>query len=98
MYRQEVIWTALPNGVLEGMLRLSLYLAPRLTSDDSATLADFPDLLLWPRTLLDGAVRFELEIEGGDLVPIEPIGLDLLDPVRWGALFRPEMPVNSFEF
>jgi hypothetical protein len=102
MYRQQVIWTALPDGIAESdaesHIRLSLYLAPRFEADGPATLDDFPDFSIWPQQLLDDNVRFTLEIAGRAPRPIEPTTLDLLDPVRWRALFRPGVNVVGFAF
>ena len=51
--KQTLIWTALPNGIREGVARLSLMLSPRLegsgTDPDGKTLlTDFPDFVNWP--------------------------------------------------
>ena len=49
---QTLSWVALPSGVTgegdERILRLSVFISPRLRTDEGQTLALFPDFLSWP--------------------------------------------------
>ena len=55
MKKQDVIWTALPSGRDSKSLFLSLYVSPRLQTDEGVPtprLSQFPDFLDWPKTKL----------------------------------------------
>lgn len=61
MRTQDVIWTALPNGRDSKNLRLSVYVSPRLQTDEGLPvpqLSQFPDFLDWPKTKLKFRVFF----------------------------------------
>ena len=71
--KQTLIWTALPNGIREGVARLSLMLSPRLegsgTDPDGKTLlTDFPDFVNWPATVKN--IQFVAHV-GGLPAPVE---------------------------
>lgn len=102
---QTIVWTALPNGATGGptsrRLRLSILASPRLTSDEpGATLAQFPDLLDWPRRLAAGGVAFSVQARSDlDGVPDQAVLARVVspppDPDLWQALFSPATPVES---
>lgn len=65
--KQKILWIALPNGISERHLRLSVFVAPQLTNPEGVPklpLNDdtYPDFVDWPRTLEH--VRFNVEFEG----------------------------------
>jgi len=98
---QTLLWVALPNGVAgEGpnrVLRLSVFVAARLRSDEGQTLALFPDFLDWPAAMQPGQVAFTLETDNGvqvDATVVSPPP----DSALWQALFGPDTPVRPFVF
>jgi hypothetical protein len=102
---QTIVWTALPDGAAgeaaSRRLRLSVFVSPRLTSDEpGATLAQFPDLLDWPGRLAAGAVAFFVQARAGlDAAPDQAVLARIVspppDPDLWRALFSPSTPVES---
>lgn len=80
-YTQQILWTALPAGVQDGRLKITVFVSPRLFSNQAAPqLSNWPDWAKWP----DAAdqVRFEVHI-GGKQIPN-------------GQLVRPEHPDAAF--
>src|SRR4051794_26700942 len=100
MEKQTILCTALPNGRnADGSLRLSVYVSPRLWSDDVTVgklkLSQFPDWLSWP-TLI-GSANWSVTFAGqpamnGTVVSAAP-RLDL-----WQALFKSDTDVVPFRF
>jgi hypothetical protein len=107
MAEQTVIWTALPNGVTgdaaDRRLRLSVFVSPRLVSDEpNPTLAGFADFLDWPARLRDGQVRFSVQARRTpDDPPSAPVAATVVSPAPdsalWTALFGPSTPVESHQ-
>jgi len=103
--RQTIIWTALPHGIsgplaVGSTLRLSAFVTPQLWNTDKTvtqmSLSEFPDWLDWPERV--GAMTFEVEFDGGVVLPatLQP-GTDLrLD--LWQALFDGTTPVFPYNF
>src|ERR671911_2704111 len=65
MLVEKVIWTTLPAGFdTEGRLRLTVHVAPRLTTDDGdpseRTLDEFGAFAAWPDAL--AGVEFEVQV------------------------------------
>jgi hypothetical protein len=100
MARQQIVWTALPNGRVEegplaGRWRVSLVASPRLTPQraNEQQLGAFPAWLLWPETLQ----RLQLDLRiGAQSLPLEPLALP--DADVWKRLFDAAMPVAGFRF
>jgi hypothetical protein len=99
---QNIMWTALPNGLTAAhdRLRLSVLVSPRLTANAATgTLAEFPDFEDWPATV--AALNFTVEFLAGPTVAatrvIEP-GNPALDSPAWKALFPNTFPVISYQF
>ena len=100
MRQQTLIWTALPKGrTYSGDLALSVFLAPRLATDEAvdshgvpvqALLSLFPDFVSWPDTLAAGSgISFSVSFGSQPAVPAQIVGPDLpLDALRWQALFQ----------
>ncbi len=100
MEKHTLIYTALPNGRAEdGSLRLSVFIAPRLWSDDAALaklkLAQFPEFLDWPARVAGAA--WEVAFDGG---PTLPATVESPAPRAdlWSALFQNDTEVRPFRF
>ncbi|MGA2256758.1 MAG: hypothetical protein ABSG53_19080, partial [Thermoguttaceae bacterium] len=100
---QQILWTALPNGVTPAgdHLRISVLVSPRLVTDNGidGDLQQFPDFLDWPRTV--AALRFSVEFQGGPSIPAAPVvepGMPALDPAAWQALCHRNTTVKSYAF
>src|ERR1700716_4109695 len=95
MLTQRLIWTALPNGVINGKLRLSVFLSPRLETDGSESslpLGQFPYFVNWPSSTAN--LGFTVEFGGGAVsLPAAQVGPGLRSDL-WTALFRPSTPVS----
>src|SRR3978361_320084 len=103
MSTQNIMWTALPNGLNAAgdRLKLSILVSPRLITGSGAagTLAEFPDFVDWPATV--AKLRFKVELKGGPAFPAQPLteaGFPALDSIAWKALFPPGSPVQTFGF
>ena len=99
MTTETIIWTALPNGNTEpggagGKLRLSVYVAPRLSAAGTQTLAQFPHFLDWPETLR--GVTFEVGFAGGPTLKATVVSKP--DPALWKALFDADVGVDPYKF
>ena len=106
MAKQNLMWTALPNGLdTNGNLRVSAMLSPRLTPDADQILKPFTDMLDWPKTVQ--AARFTIHF-GPQTVVIRgsettaPAKLDaalaVADSSVWTALFHPNTFVAGYVF
>lgn len=100
MEKHTTIFTALPNGrAADGALRLSVYVSPRLWSDDPVVaqlkLAQFPDYLDW--TARVAAATWQVEFDGG---PVLNATVESVAPRAdlWSALFREETDVLPHRF
>src|SRR5256885_1671965 len=99
MARTQLIqWVMLPDGVSDdGHLKLSVFVAPRLRSDEGISLVQFPDFVDWAALVGPGQARFEIErADGTRLVPemvSTPPDADL-----WHLLFGEDTPLRPFEF
>lgn len=106
MAKQNLMWTALPNGIdTDGNLRISALVSPRLTPDADQILKPFSQWLDWPATLK--RARFTLHC-GAQIVVIAgnentaPARIDstiaLAESAHWTALFRPDTFVAGYVF
>src|SRR5215831_12554235 len=99
---QQIMWTALPNGLNANgdHLKISVLVSPRLTTNSGAsgTLDEFPNFLDWPAIVAD--LRFRVEFQGGPAFTAQPIKPPApgFDSAAWKALFPPSSPVVSFAF
>lgn len=106
MAKQNLMWTALPNGIdANSNLRISAMLSPRLTPDADQILKPFADFLDWPSTLR--AAKFTINFGGQSVViagdeTARPARLDgtlaIADSPTWAALFRPDTFVAGYVF
>ncbi|WP_149262623.1 hypothetical protein [Actinomadura sp. K4S16] len=100
---QLIKWIALPAGFHpDGTLRLSVFVAPRLLSDEpqdadegwDLRLERFPDFLDWPSRLATAAFTVRTDDPHDSPGPARPVGPPP-DPALWRALFGPRTPVRS---
>lgn len=100
MIVEKVIWTALPAGLDRETrrLRLSVHVAPRLTTDDGdpalRTLGEYPAFEHWPDRL--GNIRFRVEFDNG--VVAEGTPLEAASPDLWKIVFPPKTTVRPHAF
>lgn len=107
MKNQEIMWTALPNGVIGSdqaggkRLRLSVFISPRLQTNEGLprpTLSQFPDFLDWPATV--DAIGFSVKFAGRPpvvAVRVQPPN-DPAASALWQAIFKPDTYVKPYEF
>jgi hypothetical protein len=100
MEKQTVIFTALPDGrEADGALRLSVFIAPRLWSDDASVgklpLSKFADWLDWPAKI--SAATWTVAIDGGAPMPATVRGAAPQTEL-WQALFKSDTDVTPFRF
>ncbi len=102
MKKQTIVWTTLPFGVHDNTVRLSVFIAPQLSSDAAKpTLGMFSDLLNWPLRMKDATFKV------GFHDPSHPSPDVLLDAhvvggpegdEYWKAIFSDSTWVKPFEF
>ena len=85
MIETRVIWTTLPNGIDdEKRLRLSVHVAPRLTTDDGdpapRRLDEYGPFEVWPDRL--GHLRWRVEFDNGVTAEGIPADEDRRRPVE----------------
>ncbi|HMJ06781.1 MAG TPA: hypothetical protein VK474_11040, partial [Chthoniobacterales bacterium] len=100
MEKHTLIYTALPNGrAADGSLRLSVFIAPRLWSDNAAVeklkLAQFPDFLDWPTRVQ--AATWQVSFDGAPALSAT-VESDVPRADVWSALFTGETDVVPFRF
>lgn len=88
---QHVLFTALPNGIRDGTLSLSVHIAPRLTNDTgNTTLAAFRDWLDWPATV--SGLTWQVQFGSA-----RPVGASVVSAAPrsdlWALLFGHSTPV-----
>lgn len=95
---QTLLWVALPSGIgLDGDLRLSVLVTPRLRSDEGQTLALFPDFLDWAARMQPDQASFAVVADDGTTVPAVREG-DPPDAALWRTLFHAGIPLRPFVF
>lgn len=97
---EEVVWTALPNGVRKDQgksyLMLSVFVAPRLRVANTPLeprLARFEDFLDWPARVKQ--LEFDVELGGSPKVRARKVSA-APDSDLWTALFKKDTKVESF--
>jgi hypothetical protein len=90
----SIMWLALPAGVVPtattATAALSVFVSPRLTGPDGATLADFPLFAQWASTV--AGASFQLTLDDGSAVAATVVSLRP-DLALWAQLFPPATPV-----
>jgi hypothetical protein len=96
--KQTIIWTALPNGIANGQLQLSVFVSPRLHTDEGLprpTLSQFDDFKNWPDKVKN--MKFAVQFEGQapvDATRVAPAAESEL----WSALFKDTTYVEPYKF
>ncbi|CAA9215086.1 MAG: hypothetical protein AVDCRST_MAG76-320 [uncultured Acidimicrobiales bacterium] len=96
---QEMVWTALPNGLgPDGKPRLSAMLTPRLrvTGQDPPRLDSFPDFLDWPESV--NASTFQVLVDGQTGAIPASRESPPADSGLWEMLFAATTLVRPFRF
>jgi hypothetical protein len=104
MLEQDIIWTALPNGVIERngkkLLRLSVFVSPRLkpSSDGEGDLGHFPDFQNWTDKVRNMDFEVQLVNSGqSSTVKAEMEDPSLLNSKMWSKLFRMKAYIKPHE-
>jgi hypothetical protein len=100
MEKQTIIFTALPNGrEADGSLRLSVFISPRLWSDDpnvaKLELSKFPDFVDW--TTIVSSINWKVAFGGGPTLNANVVG-DPPEAAKWSALFKTDTDVIPYRF
>lgn len=100
MEKQTIIFTALPNGrAANGSLRLSVFISPRLWSDDPAVtklkLLAFDDFRDWTNRV--SAATWKVTFDGGPTLNATVKGAAPRADL-WSALFKDDTDVFPFRF
>ena len=99
MIVERVIWTTLPRGIDDqGRLLASLYITPRLTTDDGdptmRKLGEFQAFADWPARLQH--LAFKAVFDSGETAEAKPVS-KASGPL-WAALFGDGTPVRPHAF
>ena len=89
---ERIQWVALPAGSSDGLLHLSVLVAPRLRTDEGDTLEQFPHFVDWPARL--AGADWSVQV-AGNRVAATPTG-DPPESALWTALFPPDTTVVPF--
>lgn len=91
MIDARITSVALPNGVdrARNVARVSLFLSPRLESDEGDTLDLFDAFVDWPAALASPGLRYLLQVDDGPEFEAGVVGAAPRSDL-WRALFPPE--------
>ncbi|MEM8486902.1 MAG: hypothetical protein AAF564_15220 [Bacteroidota bacterium] len=91
---QHLIWTVLPNGIQNNMLRASIFMTPRLYDGETlgAFFPSFPEFQNWP-AIIKQAGLFSLRV--GDVTQQATL-LSQPDEGYWTSLFNANTPVIPY--
>jgi hypothetical protein len=102
---QQVIWTALPNGISPAggvrKLKLSVFVSPRLSAPGvNPTLGHFPDFVTWADKVKD--LQFSVTLANSqNRAPAVTLKADRTsdapDPQLWAALFQANTLLNPYK-
>ncbi len=98
---ERIVWTVLPNGIADGHLRLSVFIAPQLDpSPQPAKLATFANWLDWPAVV----AGLEFQVSFGSASGTAATVAGVLDPASsapdsnlWSRLFGADTPLAVFQ-
>jgi len=111
----KIIWTTLPNGIewkkiqvhapigrREKMLRISVFVSPRLMPDsDNNSLEDFVNSGIWPKNWTEAISKMKaLQVnisQSHSSVHVEAEILNNLDKDLWDDIFPLSTPVSGYE-
>jgi hypothetical protein len=91
MIDARITSVALPNGIdrERGVARVSLFLSPRLETDEGDTLDLFEAFLDWPGSLASPGLRYVLQVDAQPEIEARVVGAAPRSEL-WRALFPPE--------
>jgi hypothetical protein len=101
MAQQQIIWTALPNGMRQDggsvTLSLSVFVAPRLVNWPTLDGSDFVD---WPARLQTGGLTLDVFVDDGSQTGTWQGSARIVtspppDSQLWRALFTATTPVGA---
>ncbi|UWX03476.1 hypothetical protein H1235_10065 [Pseudoxanthomonas sp. NC8] len=100
MAKQNILWSVIPHGRIDGRWRVSIVVSPRLEPDSASEqqLGSFPEWLDWPRTVQ--GIGFALRI-GASTVRLKPLAADpqlAPDSALWQHLFPETLFVSGYVF
>jgi len=96
--KQTILWTALPNGIANGQLQLSVFVSPRLHTDEGLprpTLDQFGDFKNWPDKIK--GMKFTVQFEGQQSLDATRVGA-APEAELWSALFKDSTYVEPYQF
>ncbi|MDB5076963.1 MAG: hypothetical protein JWO42_3142 [Chloroflexi bacterium] len=100
---EQIIWTALPHGIANGRLRLSVLISPRLSGAGTLTLHDFPTFQDWPAIVR--TLHFTAAFDGGPTLTATPLfrephpaKAETPNSSLWKAIFPLSTAVTSYAF
>jgi len=102
-YTQQVIWTAIPNGVTgpsgSQVLHVTAYVSPRLMSDQAPMqdLSNWPLWTDWPSEVANNLTLF-VQLGSGSQIEATRDPAIPLDSEAWQKLFPPDSPVRPYDF
>ncbi len=103
---QTILFTALPNGIADGKVKLSVFISPRLESTGASEstripLSTFLDWVNWPEQA--ATLTFDVFFDGHQAAgvtkvtppgaPSDPTGAEI-----WGAVFPGTTPVKPYAY
>ncbi len=108
-FRHEVVITAIPNGIQDSWLKLSLVLSPRLIGVKDTNLSSFGDRFTkdWPDFVRSLNFQMFVDGQGGPLaLPTKgewefaapPKNVPPLSPSLWGSIFKDSTFVRVYDF
>ena len=91
---QHLIWTVLPNGIQNNMLRASIFITPRLYDGETlgAFFPSFPEFQNWPAVVKQAGL-FSLRV--GDVTQQATL-ISQPDEGYWTSLFNANTPVIPY--
>lgn len=95
MAHQTVLWTAVPDGVDNGVAKIVCVVSPRLSDPaGERPVSAYPDWVNWA----ERAARVTFQVQFDDRAPVPATVLSAPpQPARWAALVAPELAVRPFE-
>jgi hypothetical protein len=99
MIESRVILTALPAGATRGgrRARLSVFLSPRLRTDQGDRLGLFDDFVDWPAVVDPAQLIFEVQVDGGPAIRARAAGEEPSSEL-WRAVFARSTYVEPYRF
>ena len=105
MLEQKIIWTVLPNGIInpnttKARLKFSVFVSPRLgmspsPPDNITKLGKYPDFETWTEKVRK--MKFKVKFSNGEPIVTQP-DTTKLDDKLWSALFNENTIVRPYTF